>query len=828
MADIVLNIKLNGQQLKATASVAEGELKKLRNEATSVTDTISKWSMIVTGFNQALSIATRVGNEVDMLVNKYAKQEAAERKVQQAILTTGNAAKLSSQELIQFAADLQNKTTFGDETILNNATAQLLTFTKIASDNFKKAQKAALDIATVITSSPEEAESRLRDVSIQLGKALNDPVGQMGALSRAGIMFSDQQKKVIKNLAETNRLGEAQAIMLKEINKQYGGQAEAMAKLKTGEMVQAENQIGDSLEKIGKIIANITAPAMHLFSGMIKETVGSLDSLFNPIETNLDKTNKKFIEQRITLETLRFKYFELRDVTDKTNQQQEDYKKIIEQLQNLYPDVFKNMDLYKGRVDDVRSAFKKLDDQIIENMRIEARKSELQDIVNAQEALINKYSEIKTKADDVKLEIDLINKGLKDNKQIAQTNVGGGVILSNSKDQLKFQADQYKAELDKLTKEIAAKQDELNQKQKGFSTKELNDILYGNKNNTGNGNGNGGNDPVKKKAETVQDLTDKIAQYQKELLGLKPTEIERANSIKEEINLLQQKIDLITKDKPKPPEIKTPDKLPYEAPVLEDNPYQKIQQLRIDAMQEGNAKEKARLDNWYQQQTETKLYKQNVDAKSYIDTEYANKKRELDRQTAEANVNTVLGSLQLIQQAFGQHTAAAKMAAIAMSLINTYQGATKALATLPPPFSYIEAAATVIAGIAQVNKIRKTNVKGYDRGGRLMPGEPGYFEGNRIELIAPEQSFVDVMQKDLIPQLMINTAGQLIKLQNNISRPINYNHSNSIDFTKLQTSLENKLDNVAARFEAKQFAIKGSSIKTVNDKATAIKADLQF
>lgn len=58
----------------------------------------------------------------------------------------------------------------------------------------------------------------------------------------------------------------------------------------------------------------------------------------------------------------------------------------------------------------------------------------------------------------------------------------------------------------------------------------------------------------------------------------------------------------------------------------------------------------------------------------------------------------------------GEQSAVGKAAAIAQATINTYQGASLALATYPPPFSYIAVAATIAAGIAQVAKI--AGVKG--------------------------------------------------------------------------------------------------------------------
>ena len=171
-------------------------------------------------------------------------QAKAEAKVQQAIKSTSMAAGLSFEQLKTYASELQNETLFGDEEILNNATAQLLTFTNIAGENFKRTQAVALDLSTVL-------DGDLKSASIQLGKALNDPVKNLSALSRSGIQFSEEQREVINTLAKTNRLAEAQWVILDELERQYGGQAKAAAEVGTGALKQLQNSWGDFMEQIG-------------------------------------------------------------------------------------------------------------------------------------------------------------------------------------------------------------------------------------------------------------------------------------------------------------------------------------------------------------------------------------------------------------------------------------------------------------------------------------------------------------------------------------------------------------------------------------------------
>lgn len=110
-----------------------------------------------------------------------------------------------------------------------------------------------------------------------MGKALNDPVKNLTALSRAGIQFSKEQTSTIKHLAETNRLAEAQGLILEELERQYGGQAEAAAKVGHGALQQLKNSWGDFLEQIGATLM----PVVTKIAGALSQVVAVLQNM-NP------------------------------------------------------------------------------------------------------------------------------------------------------------------------------------------------------------------------------------------------------------------------------------------------------------------------------------------------------------------------------------------------------------------------------------------------------------------------------------------------------------------------------------------------------------------
>jgi hypothetical protein len=233
---VVLNGEISG--FKKAMATAKKEMRDVVKVGESMKDVGKSLSMYVTA-----PLALMGG----VAVAAWDKQAKAMAQVENGLRSTGGAAKLTMAELTKAASDLQSKTLFGDEEILQGATTQLLTFTNIAGEQFLRTQEAALDLATKL-------DGDLKSASIQLGKALNDPVANLSALSRSGIQFSEDQKKVINSLAKTGRLAEAQTIILDELEKQYGGTAAAAAAAGTGGLKQLQNTLGDILEEFGAII----------------------------------------------------------------------------------------------------------------------------------------------------------------------------------------------------------------------------------------------------------------------------------------------------------------------------------------------------------------------------------------------------------------------------------------------------------------------------------------------------------------------------------------------------------------------------------------------
>ena len=121
------------------------------------------------GKSMSLAVSAPIALMTKSAIENFDKQAKAVAQVEQGLKSTGGAVGFTSEQLQKMASDLQKTSLFGDEEIMQGATAQLLTFTNIAGDQFARTQKAAMDLATRL-------DGDLKSSSIQLGKALNDPV----------------------------------------------------------------------------------------------------------------------------------------------------------------------------------------------------------------------------------------------------------------------------------------------------------------------------------------------------------------------------------------------------------------------------------------------------------------------------------------------------------------------------------------------------------------------------------------------------------------------------------------------------------------------------
>lgn len=186
-------------------------------------------------------------------------------QVEAALTSMGGASGKSAEGLKAAAAELQGLSTFDDDEILRKVTANMLTFGTVAGREFDRAQLAAVNLATRLNVD-------LQAATLQVGKALNDPVKGMTALGRAGIQFTEDQKAMVAAMVAAGDQAGAQGIILGELERQFGGAAAAARKAAPDQaMVDAWREFQETIgELVLNVLPRVTAVLTTLFDWFSK------------------------------------------------------------------------------------------------------------------------------------------------------------------------------------------------------------------------------------------------------------------------------------------------------------------------------------------------------------------------------------------------------------------------------------------------------------------------------------------------------------------------------------------------------------------------------
>ena len=167
---------------------------------------------------------------------------------------------MTSKQIQDMASELQANSIFGDETIIQNVTNQLLTFDKINGNTFKRANQAILDMTSKIYGANATAE-QMRPIALALGKALNNPAEAMNSLGRVGVKFTAQQQKAVKQLVATGQTAKAQEFILRQLESRYAGSAKVLGN--TQPLKQLTNAFNDMLEPLGQLVQEFLTPLVE-------------------------------------------------------------------------------------------------------------------------------------------------------------------------------------------------------------------------------------------------------------------------------------------------------------------------------------------------------------------------------------------------------------------------------------------------------------------------------------------------------------------------------------------------------------------------------------
>jgi hypothetical protein len=201
------------------------------------------------------------------------------------IKSTGNAANVSVKGMNDLAGSIQGVSGQTDDSIVASEKL-LLTFTNIKNNGpdkiFDRATQASADMAAKMGG---DASSQ----AILLGKALNDPVKGIAALTRVGVAFTQGQKDSIAAMVKSGDTVGAQKIILKELSTEFGGAAKAAGESLPGQLARGQRAFEDMSQSVVTTFLPLILPAVLAVSDAFRK--------FAPVVQDIAVKVKDFLVQ---------------------------------------------------------------------------------------------------------------------------------------------------------------------------------------------------------------------------------------------------------------------------------------------------------------------------------------------------------------------------------------------------------------------------------------------------------------------------------------------------------------------------------------------------
>jgi Prophage tail length tape measure protein/NlpC/P60 family len=279
VADLTIAVEVTGKDsLSGTLSGAQSGLGKM-------VDGLGKFGLAAMGAQTAIS--TVVGG-VQALVGPAVEAQQVSAKLNAVLASTQGVSGMTAESIGALSTSLSRVTQFEDDAI-TSAQSLLLTFTNIGKDVFPQATETILNMS-------EALGQDLSASSMQLGKALNDPIAGIGALRRVGVQLTDEQENLIKSLVAVGDTAGAQRVILGELETQFGGAARAAGETLGGQLAIAQNQFGELIETIGTALLPVLTklmtsllPVIDAFAQWLPGSIETLQPLLDWLVEHIDQ-----------------------------------------------------------------------------------------------------------------------------------------------------------------------------------------------------------------------------------------------------------------------------------------------------------------------------------------------------------------------------------------------------------------------------------------------------------------------------------------------------------------------------------------------------------
>jgi hypothetical protein len=194
--------------------------------------------------------------------------------------STGGVANVTADDIGNLADRIESHTAYSQEAVMSTENL-LLTFRAIHNETGRGNQifdRATVSIGNMATAMGGD----MHRATIMVGKALNDPTKGMAAMSRVGVTFTQSQIDSAKAMVESGRRMDAQKLILRELQKEFGGSAKAAGQTFTGSLERAKNEAM-------RLFREVATPVIPYFT---KALGGLADLIHGPLTTGLAKVKE--------------------------------------------------------------------------------------------------------------------------------------------------------------------------------------------------------------------------------------------------------------------------------------------------------------------------------------------------------------------------------------------------------------------------------------------------------------------------------------------------------------------------------------------------------
>ena len=272
----ILKTSKNTRSFQRQVKKTKNSINKFKNGAVSDFKSVAKSAIglgaAYVGFNAIKTGLSDCVTEAKSMID-------AETKLQAVFKATGKATAEEVEGLGKHADMLEKNGVLGAD--VTTAFQQQLATYNLTADSVKALSEGSLDLIAQMKGI-NAAQGDGVNVGNMMGKVMS---GQIGALSRAGISFSEAQEKVLKYGTEQEKV----ATLAKVLEQNVGGVNKALLDTDAGQIAAANHQFGAFKEMIGRKILPLQAKFATWFATKMPMIEALTLKMFTAAEKAVEK-----------------------------------------------------------------------------------------------------------------------------------------------------------------------------------------------------------------------------------------------------------------------------------------------------------------------------------------------------------------------------------------------------------------------------------------------------------------------------------------------------------------------------------------------------------